>query len=689
MYSAAIALRFGRIAFFCLGVAVALPGQLLAQAPDKFPADPIQYGLIDPRDLTEAPFAGDSAAGAVVLCDYGRSRIGGKGEGLQVVFERVTRIKILRKAGYDQATVEIPLYHRELNQEKVSGLRGCTYNLVNGQVAKTKLEPSGAFFEKRSDHVNVQKFTLPNVREGSVIEYAYTLSSDFLFNFQDWAFQGDIPVRWSEYRSSVPSFYKYKIIYQSTQPFAAEQARVGSTSLRLENPAQGWSGQSTYISAQTEDHRWAMRDVPALRPEAYITTTNDYVDRLDFQLVGEQWPNAGFRDLSETWPKINAHLLKEETFGRQLDRSHFLKEQLLALAARYPAPAARAAAVRALVMAGMRYDGTNRYSTETPPRKAFEAHRGSAADVNLLLIAALRDAGLAAEPVLLSTRDHGRVSREFPLLDKFNYVIALVPLPEGQELLVDATEPLLPCGVLPRRCLNQHGRLIPSGRNEEGRWVSLVPTQRAVSFRQASLVLDASGGLTGRVREEFSGYAGLRARQELAEQGEKKFGAALAARHEGWTIPHLALTQRDSMDQPLRLSYTFSRPGGEAGPASPLYLNPLREFAEATNPFRHDTRRYPVDLGAPQEETTLLSLTLPAGYEVAELPKNVVVELSDGSARYLFSTATVGSTVQVVSRLILRSPVYAAAQYAELRELYRLMLARQGERLVVRKKSGS
>ena len=92
---------------------------------------------------------------------------------------------------------------------------------------KTQLETSGAFLEKRTPTVNVQKFTLPNVREGSVVEFAYTLTSDFLFNFQDWTFQRDIPVRWSEYRVSIPAFYRYKIMYQGDAGFCREQGHGG------------------------------------------------------------------------------------------------------------------------------------------------------------------------------------------------------------------------------------------------------------------------------------------------------------------------------------------------------------------------------------------------------------------------------------------------------------------------------
>jgi hypothetical protein len=219
-------MQASRLLCCLLRVVPALLSGLLAFGPAQAQTEPIKFGEPDPKDFAPAAFVADSAAAAVVLCDYGRSRMDGHNEGLQVVFERVTRIKILKKAGYDEASVEIPLYHRDEQSERVSNLRGFTYNLVNGKVEKTKLESTGAFLEKRTPNVNVQKFTLPNVREGSVIEFAYTLRSDYLFNFHDWAFQRTIPVRWSEYRASIPVFYKYKIIYQGTQPLDVARQRL-------------------------------------------------------------------------------------------------------------------------------------------------------------------------------------------------------------------------------------------------------------------------------------------------------------------------------------------------------------------------------------------------------------------------------------------------------------------------------
>ncbi len=649
--------------------------------------DPIKFGQPDAKDFRPEAFAADSAAGAVVLCDYGRSRLTGYRDGFRIVFERVTRVKILKKSGYDAATVEIPLYHRDGNQEQITNLRGFTYCLVNGQVQKTGLDADGVFLEKRSPHVNVRRFTLPNVREGAVVEYAYTLTSDFLFNFQNWVFQGPYPVRWSEYRASIPVFYKYKIVLQGSRPLALDKPTVGKTSLLVENNefGIGQTHNTLTVSAPTEQYQWAMQDVPALRQEPYTTAAADYEARIDFQLVGEQWPEQPYRDLSESWAKINARLLADDNFGQQLDGANFLREPVRALAAKYPDSALRAAAVRAFVLAAVRYNGTNRYATEGSLRRAYDAHSGTSADVNLLLIAALRTAGLPAQPVLLSTRDHGRINQAYPLLEKFNYVVALVPLADGKELLVDATDPTLPCGTLPECCLNQTGRLVAADATA-GRWVDLRPSQRHLHYQQVQLALDAQGGLTGKVHEEFAGYAGADARDELAKLSEKKYLAEIGRRHPAWALGPLAVAGRDDVQQPLKLDYAFTQAADDNAAASTLYLSPLRELTDGQNPFRDEHRVFPVDFGAPQDEILLVTLTLPTGYELAETSKSTAFSLANDGGRYQYNVAATGPTVQLTSRLTLHKPVYGAEEYTNLRELYRLMLEKQVEKLVIRKK---
>jgi hypothetical protein len=385
---------------------------------------------------------------------------------------------------------------------------------------------------------------------------------------------------------------------------------------------------------------------------------------------------------------MNEMLLDREDFGGRIGRVSFLQDQLQGLATQYPDVKARAAAVREVVMAAVRYDGTDRLHALAPLRKAFDAHRGTSADVNLLLLSALQQAGIPALPLLLSTRDHGRVSKEFPLLDRFNYVLALVPLPGGQDLLVDATEPLLPCGTLPERCLNRLGHTV-SKVPAESRWVDLVPSQRHVHYQQVNMTLDAQGGLSGKVHEEHGGYAAADARAELATQGEKKYLASVRQRHATWAVPTLTLGQTQALDKPLTLDYDFSHPGAGAPAAGPIYLSPLSEFASGQNPFQRESRSFAVDFGAPQDEMLIVNLTLPAGYELAEMPKPAVVDLPNSGGRFRYNVSTTSpGVVQLVSRLSFANAVYPAEEYANLRELYRLMLARHSEKLVIQKAKG-
>ncbi len=679
---------------WALALAAATAGHA-QQAPVKVVE--IRFGKPEPADFEAKSFVGDSAASAVVLYDFGASRFQ-YNQGFQLETERVTRIKILKKAGYDVATVEVPLYHRDGSEEKITNLRGFTYNEVGGRLEKVKLEVGKAFTEERTKNVRVRKFTLPNVREGAVIEYAYTVTSDFWHNFQDWTFQREIPTRWSEFRAIIPEYFDYKMLMQGYEPLAL-QTQEETTAQYMVHTAGGFtegsggggfSGGSGHVAASADavmakatNYHWAMENVPALRDEPYMTTTRDYVARIDFELAGTRMPTQAYRNVAGTWSKINTDLLSDDEFGGQLGRAGFLAASIKPLIAKYPDPAARAAAVRELVLKAMKHDGTNGIIASGPLKRSYDLHRGTAADINLLLIAALRQADLPAQPVLLSTRAHGRVNQSFPLLEQFNYVIGLLPLADNKELLLDATEPLLPCGVLPTRYLSQVGRLVTD--KEEGRWVNLTPNQRYNHFQEIKLAVDAQGNLSGQVHEEHSGYLGLEAREKLQQLGEKKYVTELASEHPSWEVPTYKFAEVGEVAKPMSLNYELRQAASTPGTAQELYIQPLASFGETRNPFRHAQRTYPVDFGAPTQDVIVLTLTLPTGY-AAELPKQAVIDLPNQGGRYLYSaTSPTPGTVQLLSRLNLNKAVYGAEEYASLREFYRLAIAKQAEALVLKK----
>ena len=111
-------------------------------------------------------------------------------------------------------------------------------------------------------------------------------------------------------------------------------------------------------------------------------------------------------------------------------------------------------AIHNFVRQNIAWDGTSRKSLDGSLKKALENKKGSSAEINLLLGSLLEKAGLTVFPVLISTRDHGFVRESIPVTSQFNYMVCLVES-EGKQILLDATDKLLPPEVLPERCLKE------------------------------------------------------------------------------------------------------------------------------------------------------------------------------------------------------------------------------------------
>ena len=145
---------------------------------------PFKFGDLD-RDLIEmSVYPLDSGADAVVLSDFGNAYFFYDSKnGFFFNFERTTRIKIFNSDGYKYANVEVPVYNNASgDRESLSKVKGITYNLDKGKIVKSKMEKNAMFTEEYDQNWSIEKFTLPDVKEGSVIEYQYTIRSPFWSN---------------------------------------------------------------------------------------------------------------------------------------------------------------------------------------------------------------------------------------------------------------------------------------------------------------------------------------------------------------------------------------------------------------------------------------------------------------------------------------------------------------------------
>src|SRR4029078_9792089 len=227
-----------------------------SQAQDK---SPVKFGKISAEDFKTSVYSIDSNAAAVVIADIGTSSITGNVKGwFSIEFRHFKRIHILKKSSYELADVEIPLYTNGRSEEELQGLKAYTYNLENGKVVETKLEKSGVFQDKLSKNQLVKKFTFPAIKEGSIIEYEYTIHSDFIFNLQPWVFQGSYPRLWSEYNVTIPEFLYYVFLSQGNQYDFSRKTQDKQERFRVVDGSGTGASETYSFDAGVTDYRMVM-----------------------------------------------------------------------------------------------------------------------------------------------------------------------------------------------------------------------------------------------------------------------------------------------------------------------------------------------------------------------------------------------------------------------------------------------
>lgn len=635
------------------------------------PAPLIKFGQFTPDQFTR-PLS-DSTAEAVVQYNYGEVHYEVSSDELWIVLERHVRTLIRRKSAYERATITLPVRRGKSGQpEFVSNFEGTTYNLVNGSVTFDKLAKSAHFTEKVSDGYSLEKYTLPNVREGSIIEYRYTLRTPFSIssNPRTWYFQQDVPVAWSEYRITIPNYYYYKMMLGGYLNLTVNEQKSATVSLL---PGQ--------YDAPAVSYRFAQKDVPAFRDEAYITTDDDYLSKIDFELASVTYPGEPTKNFSVGWDAMDQTLLTDNDFGGQIKRAGFLRETAKQLLGKSADTLARITAAYDFVRQTIKWNEETSYWSRSI-KKVFDDKKGDAGDINLLLVALLREMDIDANPVILSTRSHGRVDVSYALLKKFNYVVAQVSV-GGKDLLLDATDPYLKPGMLPLHCLNGTGRLVHSSAP---RFVSLAPTERDAEVITGTFTLDEEGELTGTFSHSHGGYSAWSTRKLFAAEGKTKYLDGIVKKRAAWQVQKADFTGTEPKSDAFGAVYTLTIPDACAQAGDRMYLRPMLTEAHTENPFKEAERLYPVDFGTTIDETFTATYTLPAGFQVEELPKPVAMTLPDNGGRFVYQVASVnGNQLQVVSRISLRRTMYFATDYPTLREFFSQIVAKHAEQVVLKR----
>jgi len=609
--------------------------------------------------------------------------------GWSLVREVNYRIKIYNKDGFDWATLQVPLYAASGNEESISAIKGITFNMEGDKVVGVKLKKDGIFKEDVNKYRKKASITMPNVKEGSVLDIEYKISSPLYWNMDEFKMQYEIPLDYVEIKLDIPEYFIFKKHAKGWHPIEfhqfVENRTINISYTTTDNGyryvGRGTSKKTGNVEFKENNHEVVAEDIPALLDEKYTSNIDNYRSSIKFELAATRFPNSPYKNYSLSWEDVAKSIYKYDGFGDELAKSNYFKTDVENLINGLGKDEQKAMAIFEFVKAKMNWNNYVGVTCEYGGvRKAYKEETGNAAAINLMLTSMLRFAGLKANPVLISTRSNGIPL--FPTSDGFNYVVAGLEI-QDNILLFDATEKNSFPGILPIRTINWSGRLI----REDGSSVpvNLMPSQKSLDATMMSVELNEDGLISGKIREQYSAYNAFIFRNGYSNGTEDSYLENLEKSNGDIEISDYELQNKDNLSKPVVQTYSFIKEGAFEAISGKLYVPPLFHFSTLENPFKANDRKFPIDYGFPWEDKYIVNIKIPEGYKVESLPESITVALPDNLGHFSYNIDLNQNLVNVNVGLVLNTGVLPSQYYHDLKELYRHIVEKESEKIILSK----
>ncbi len=628
-------------------------------------AQDYKFGKVSMEELQEKVYPGDSSASAAYLLKKRTSYYSyNKSIGLRLITEVHNRIKIYDKDGFDYASEIINLYESGSSDEGVSSVKGYTYTLEDGEIVETKLDKKDIFKTEQSKNLNQVKFTMPNVKEGSVVEYEYKITSPFVQSIDEFVFQHGIPIKKLEAEMRILEYFKFN---QRSKGFLAFRPTVREFTDHT-------------IGTKVTELTFDLENIPALKDEIFVSNIANYRAGVKFEIVSLEVPGSVYESYSKTWEDVVKTIYQSSSFGDELKRKNYFEEELDAVLADTSDPYTRMGKVLSFVKQKVKWNSYLGVGSDEGTRKAYKEGVGNSADINLMLISMLNHANVKAYPVLVSTRDHGVPI--FPTLQGFNYVVAAAKI-EDRYYLLDATNSFTAIDVLPTRALNWFGRIISEDGNSD--IIDLMPKEKSMDIVMMNVDLTDDGAITAKFRQQFTNNNAFLFRNLYNGGTEESYLSDLEKENGDVEIDGYELKNNFEFDKPIIQDYEFYKEDAYETIGGKIYFSPLFHFAVQENPFKTEKREFPVDYGFPWEDRHMITINIPEGYKVEHLPEPISMVLPENLGKFTYNISTVQDKISVRVEIEMNTPVFPPQYYQNLKEFYRQVVEKESEKIILAK----
>jgi transglutaminase-like putative cysteine protease len=634
----------------------------------------LKYGKVDTKDLEMTTYEKDPDAKAVVLGEKMFVSAQILHDDFILRYQYHVRIKVFDKSVFDDlGTIKIP-YYSYRRGERITRIKAQTINLdENGKVTKTEVDKKDFFDDKMNKHISVKKFAFPNIQEGSILEFTYEMDSDYFTQINDFKFQDDIPVRWSSYKVRVPDFFAYRYDVQGTHPFTTQNEKRISLNLG-----------PSYKAITGKEYNWVMTDIPALKPEPFITSMNDYYSAVKMRLSKFEPTWAIHENYITTWPALNQY------YYEHIAQKTYLKEGNYNAAWKVAAGVVNSgqselekiASLYDFVQEKVNWNEVYEFDPDRSLDEVFKEGEGSNSEINLLLLALLREAGIQAFPMLVSPRSHGKPMNFLPYIGQFEQTLVVAIINE-KAYFIDASNKDYPYDILPPDNLNIEGWMVVE--EYKGQWIQINPSANK-KIVMPKLKLNSDGTVTGAIQSVYKGYAACNQRSLLEEEGKEKYLHRTYSTYlESSNFENLNIEGTEKNAKQLKESVEIESDELAEATENIIYLNPIIQPFFEENPLKSEERTIPVDMAYSTDKQYIYNIELPEGFSVEELPEATKAELPNNGGFFMYVASQKGNTLQVICKLKITQTYYTPEEYKVLRNFIDLVVEKQNAQIVLTK----
>jgi hypothetical protein len=645
---------------------------------------PVQFGKVSIEDLAMKTYPADSTAPAVVLYDKGLSYWYSDYKGMKLVHERHIRIKILSVAGAAWTKSEVSIYKPKNSEqiETLESLEGFTHLLKEGKIVRHKLEAQDIFLVKPTPDLQITRFVMPYCEVGAVVEYKYKTSSDYIFNLLGWEFQKPIPTVWSEYEVKIPEYFSFMQFVQGYEKYDIEEKG------KIQDYF-GFSGSIETVDIFTA--RWVIKNLAAFKALPFMENPANNLPKMDFSLENFKFSWMPSRQkLPADWQGIYEELKKEDKIVDFAKKTSGLKDlvKLLTNNIQTEDQAKKEYEIMQVLFDYVKQNmvwnkETSRMAAAKKPENVLQAKTGNSADLNLLLVALCKQAGLEAHAAVLATKETGKANPDYPMFNRINHSVAAVTV-ASKTYLLDATSTFSTPEMLPLRCINGKALVLA----DKMQTILLAPQTQNSKTITANLNLMAEGNLQGTMTCEETGYIAYRSREMIQNDSrELAIQKSLLLEGKGIGIDSFEIQNDTLVYQNLqeKISLTAYQKVKQDNNSKELSFVPMFSLAETENPFLENTRKYPVDFVFPFKEKYTLTYTIPNGYAVKNLPSPATFATADNLLMYSFEVLQSNSQLVVTHNLKVNTTKVESAKYADLRIFWEKIVQKHKELVVLKK----